>query len=60
MVLGSRRFRIVVARLEECPDVRDCIISGIKEIRVGCGSVYKVIGSSVLNILLDIFHLEVH
>ena len=60
MVLGSWIFRIGVASMEKFRDVNDYVISGIKEIGLGCISVNKVIGSSGLSILLDVFHLEVH
>ena len=54
---GGWRFRIGVVRLEECLDLLDCVISGIKDICVRCRSVDKVIGYRVLNILLNLFHL---
>ena len=60
MILGGLRFRIGVARLEKFLDVIDCVISGTEDIvfRYMCAD--KVIGSRILNILLDVFHLEVH
>ena len=54
---GGWRFRIGVVRLEECLDVLDCVIRGIKDICVRCRSVDKVIGDRALNILLNLFHL---
>ena len=49
-----------MARLEEFIDILDCVISGIEEIFVRCTSVDKVIVSSILNIIIDLLHLEVH
>ena len=43
MLLGIQISRIGVVRLEECLDVLDFLISGIKEISVGCRSVDEVI-----------------
>ena len=70
MVLGSRRrkltnwggwrFRIGVVIVEECLDVLDFVVNGIKDICASCQSVDEVIRSSVLNILVDVLHLEVH
>ena len=60
MILGSCRFRIEVARPEKFLDLLDCVFSGIEYIFVRCRCDGEVIGSSVLNILLDVFHLEVH
>ena len=57
---GNRRFGVGVVNLEELLDVIDCVISSIKEISGRCRSFDKVIGSSVLNLLLGIFHLEVY
>ena len=60
MILGGLRFRIGAVRLEKFLDVIDCVISGTEDIvfRYRCAD--KVIGSRILNILLDVFHLEVH
>ena len=41
-------------------DEIDCVISFIEEIFVRCMCADKVIGISILNILLDVFHLEMH
>ena len=41
---GGKRFRIGVARLEECLDVIDFVISGIENICVMCRDVDEVIG----------------
>ena len=60
MILGSRVFSIGVVRLEECLYLLDSVISGIEDMLIRCRSAEDVIQSSVLNILLDIFHLEVH
>ena len=60
MLLVSRGFRIGVVILEEFLDVLDFVIIGINEISVGYRSVDKLIESSVLNVLLDVFHLEIH
>ena len=57
MILGSLRFRIGVVSLDKSPDVLDCVISSIEEIGVRYMCADEVIKSSVLNILLDIFHL---
>ena len=58
--LGGRMFRIVVVRLYEFLDVIDCVIRVIEEIFVRCRSVDEAIESSVLYVLIDVFHLEVH
>ena len=34
---GGQRLRIVVERLEECLDLLDCVISGIKYYFLGAG-----------------------
>ena len=60
MILGSLRFRIGVSRLDKFLDVLDFFISGIKDLFVRYRCADKVIGSSVLNIMLDVFHLELH
>ena len=60
MILGSRVFSIGVVRLEECLYLLDSVISGIEDMLIRCRSAEDVIQSSVLNILLDVFHLEVH
>ena len=61
MILGSQKFRIGVVRMEICLDVLDCLISGTDDIFVRYSRcVDKLIGISVLNILLDVFHLEVN
>ena len=44
--------------MEEFLDVLDSVVSGTEDICAWCRSVNGVIGGSVLNILLDIFHLE--
>ena len=46
--------------MEECLDVLVFFISGINNIFIRCRNGEEVIGSSVLNILLDFLHLEVH
>ena len=46
--------------VEECLDVLDFVVNGIKDICASCQSVDEVIRSSVLNILVDVLHLEVH
>ena len=46
--------------MDEFIDVLACFISGIEDVCVRCRSVDKVIGSSFLNILLGVFHFEVH
>ena len=46
--------------MEECLDALYCAIIGIKYICVGLRGFHKLIGVSVLNILLDLIHLEVH
>ena len=56
----GRRYRIGVTSMEECLDVIDCFIRGIQNICVRCRNVDKVTGSSVLNLLPDLLHLEVH
>ena len=60
IILGSRRFIIGVVSLEKFLDLLDFFISGIEEIFVRCRCFDKVNMSSALNILLDVFHLEVH
>ena len=57
---GGWRFRIGVVRLEGFLDVLDCVIIGIEEICGRCRSVDEVIGSIVLDILIDVLHLELH
>ena len=57
---GGQRSRIGVVSLEESLDVIDCFISNIQNICVRCRNVDKVTGSSVLNLLPDFLHLEVH
>ena len=57
---GGQRSRIGVVSLEETLDVIDCFISGIQNICVRCRNVDKVTGSSVLDLLPDLLHLEVH
>ena len=54
------RFRIGVVGLEECIDVLACVIRGIEDISVRCVSFDKVIRSSILNIMLYVFHLEAY
>ena len=46
--------------IDECLNVLDCVIRGIKEISLGCISADKVIVSSILNTLLCIFYLNVN
>ena len=60
MIFGSRRLRIGVVMLEKFLDLLDCAISGIEEIFFRCSCSEEVFGSSVLNILLVVFRLEVH
>ena len=60
MIWGSLIFRIGVERLDKCRDVLDCVIRSIKEIFVRYRCADEVIGSSILNILLGVFHLKVH
>ena len=57
---GGCRFIMVVVRLKEILGVLYCIICSIEEIIVGCRIVDKVIRSSVLNILIYVFRLEVN
>ena len=57
---GGWRSRIGVVILEECIGVLDCVIRGIQNFCVRCRNVEELIGSSVLNILIDLFHLEMH
>ena len=57
MILGSLRFRILVVMLEKFLDVIYCVIRGIEEVFVSYMCAGAVIGSSVLNALLDVFHL---
>ena len=52
--------RIVVVGLEECHDLIYGFISSIQNICVGCRNFDKVIGSSVLDILFNLLHLEVN
>ena len=59
MILGSRRFRIGVVRLDKLLDVLYCFVGGTEEVFFRSMCVDKVIVSSVLNILLGVFHLEV-
>ena len=60
MILSCRIFIIVVVRLQKCLEVIDFIIIGIEDIFVWCRCSDEVIGSSVLNTMLDVLHLEVH
>ena len=60
MILGSLRFRIGMTRLDKFLDVLDFVISVIEKIFVRYMCSDKVIRSCVLNILLDVLHLEVH
>ena len=60
MILGSWIFRIGVVSLDKFLDVLDCVISGIEEMSIRCRCADEVIRSSALNILLGVFHLEVH
>ena len=46
-----------VSRLEKCLDILHCVISGIRVIFVRYRCSDKLIGSIILNILLDVFHL---
>ena len=60
MILGSQRFIIGVAKLEKCLHVLDCVISSIDEMFVRCRCAGEVIGISTSNILLGLFHLDMH
>ena len=60
MILGSHRFRIVVARLDKFLDAFACFISGIDDIFVRYKYAYEVIESNVLDILLGVLYLKVH
>ena len=53
------RFRIGVVSMDEFFDVIDFVISGIEEICVRCRNVDEVVRSIILNILIDVLHLEV-
>ena len=57
---GGRGSRIGLVSMEEFLDVIYCVISIIHNIFIRCRNGDKVIGRSVLNILLDFLHLEVH
>ena len=59
-IWGGRRFSIVVVRLEEFLDLIYCVISGIEDICIRYRRSEELIGSSILNILIYFFHLEVH
>ena len=60
IILGSLSFIIAVVRLDKCHYGIDFFISGIEDICVRYRCAYKLILISVFNILLDVFHLEVH
>ena len=60
MSLNSFRLRIRAVSLNKLLDVIDCVIIGIKEISVRYRCADKVIGSSVFNILLGVFYLDVY
>ena len=46
--------------LEKCLDVLDSVIIGNAEIFFRCRCADGVIGSSVLNMMFDVLHLDVH
>ena len=58
--MGCLIFVIGLARLGERPDLNDYLINSIKDIFVGYRFSDELIRSSILNILIDAFHLEVH
>ena len=60
MILGSWRSRIGIPSLDKRLDVLDCVSSDIKDIFFRCRCADEVIGSSVLNIILDALHFKVH
>ena len=57
---GGRGSMIGLVSMEESLDVIYYVISIIQNIFIRCRNGDKVIGRSVLNILLDFLHLEVH